>query len=174
MLRLGYLLAGLALFMMGNGAMFAAAQGEAEPIQRVSHFSGKPVPRFETLRYSAVNGRVGPSLQHPVRWRFERAGLPVLVLKESRDWRWVRDPDGAEVWIHARMLSSNASGIAQTETVVRAHANVEARGVVRLGEGVLVDILDDQDGWLRVEVDGYRGWVPTDDIWGGAAPASAL
>jgi len=85
-----------------------SAQEIVEPQpQRVSQFSGKPVPRFETLRYSEVNGRVGPSLEHPIRWRYEREGLPVLIVKESQDWRRVQDPDGEEVWMHARMLRAD-------------------------------------------------------------------
>ncbi|MEO0982249.1 MAG: hypothetical protein AAFX03_06315 [Pseudomonadota bacterium] len=39
-----------------------ALAASAEPPQtKISVFSGKPVPRFESLRYSAVHGRAGPS-----------------------------------------------------------------------------------------------------------------
>ena len=38
---------------------------------KISRFSGKPLPRFESLRYSAVHGRQGPNLDHQILWRYE-------------------------------------------------------------------------------------------------------
>ena len=101
----------------------AVADNEAP---RVSPFSGKPVPRFESLRYSTVNGRVGPSLQHPIAWRYEREGLPVLIVKESMDWRRVRDPEGVEVWMHARMLSGQTTGIVRQDATLKNSPDVQS------------------------------------------------
>ena len=56
--------------------------------------SGKPVPRYESLKYNEINGRQGPSLEHRVLWKFHRRGLPVKVVAESDVWRQVQDPEG--------------------------------------------------------------------------------
>ncbi|MEM9377179.1 MAG: SH3 domain-containing protein, partial [Pseudomonadota bacterium] len=78
------------LLMMAvlSGLRFAVVEAR-EPAEtiKISRFSGKPLPRFESLRYSAVHGRQGPNLDHPIVWRYERAGLPVLVVRETHGWR---------------------------------------------------------------------------------------
>lgn len=140
----------------------------AEPEPRVSQFSGKLVPRFESLRYSTVNGRAGPSLEHPIRWRYERAGLPVLILKESPDWRWVRDPEGEEVWVHARMLSNVSTAMVQRETMLKVQATSEAEAVAILQAGAIVSLKSELEGWTEIMVNDLRGWVESDALWGEA------
>lgn len=160
----------------------AAGTARADDLapQRISLFSGKPVPRFESLQHDLVNGRSGPSLAHPIRWQYERRGLPMLILKESEDWRFVEDPDGARVWVHERMFSETLTAIVLRETVVRAGPAEDARGLVRLAPGAIVEVMSDTGGWLRVSADGHRGWTPVENLWGrqqvrpadAAAPAS--
>lgn len=142
---------------------------DTEP--RMSQFSGKLVPRFDSLRYSTVNGRAGPSLDYPIQWTYERAGLPVLILKESPDWRWVRDPEGTEVWIHARMLSGKPAAMIRNEAVLKTAAATEAEPIAILQAGAIVTVTSLAEGWARVEAGGFSGWVGTGDIWG-AAPGS--
>ena len=95
------------------GSFRAYAAEGIEP--RLSDFSGLPVPRYASLRFDEVNGRSGPSLDYPVKWTYERAGLPVVVIRESNEWRKVRDPMGDEVWV-------NASQLAEQRTAITTHA----------------------------------------------------
>lgn len=155
--------------MMGLGCLLINSV-EADPSQdpRISPFSGKPVPRFESLRYGTVNGRTGPSLDHPIAWRYEREGLPVLIVKESMEWRRIRDPEGAEVWIHARMLSAHQTGMVRADTHLKEQANGEAGAIAILQNGVIVDILADKGGMVKVRKDRRLGWVEQADLWGNA------
>ena len=146
------------------------AIADVADVPQVSHFSGKPVPRFESLRYRTVNGRAGPSLDYPIRWQYQRAGLPVMILKETESWRFVRDPGGDEVWMHARMLSEDQTAVAVRETLVRSNAAANASALARLGQGAQVDVLDVQADWVRIVAGEHRGWVPLDSLWGIAAP----
>ena len=82
------------IVISGTFLLCAAAAAEGPQVTRISQFSGKAVPRFETLKFAAVNGRSGPSREQSVVWRYERKGLPLLIIKETRDWRRVRDPSG--------------------------------------------------------------------------------
>lgn len=144
--------------------MPASADGVSET--RISHISGKPVPRYESLRYDRVNGRAGPSLEHPIKWHYERAGLPVMILKETEGWRFVRDPDGDEVWLHARMLSPVQTAVVTQATLMRADPQADARAIARLHEGVQVEVLEYGDGFVRVGSGRYRGWIADEVIWG--------
>ena len=138
----------------------------AEPEPRVSPFSGKPVPRFESLRYSTVNGRVGPSLQYPIAWRYERSGLPVLIVKESMEWRRVRDPEGVEVWMHKSMLSGQTTGIIRKDAMLKRRPEVQAEDLAILQTGVIVDIIEVHDDMVKVRKDRLLGWIKQSDIWG--------
>lgn len=142
----------------------------ADPEPRMSPFSGKPVPRFESLRYSTVNGRTGPSLEHPIAWRYERAGLPVMIIKESMEWRRVRDPEGAEVWIHARMLSRQETAMIQKDTPLKRTPEEGAKDIAILQAGVIVEVLESRGGVLKVQAGGLRGWVELGGVWGDRAP----
>ena len=141
------------------------AQQDA-PVVQISHVTGKPVPRFETLRYAAVNGRTGPSEDHSITWRYERRGLPVLILKESRNWAFVRDPDGDEVWVHRRTLEEGDTAWVKSSTELRAAGNMTARAIAEIEIGVLVRRGDCIDRYCEVEAGGSRGWVLEAELWG--------
>lgn len=142
------------------------AAGEAEPVTRISQFSGKAVPRFETLKFAAVNGRSGPSREHPVVWRYERKGLPLLIIKESQDWRRVRDPSGDEVWVHARMLEAGAAAMLQSATMLHEAPEAESPVVASLEAGVLVKLGECRVAWCALDVQNFSGWAPRETLWG--------
>lgn len=158
------LLAVLAAFLIPF-APSLSAQEEA-PTVRVSQFSGEPVPRFASLRFSAVHGRQGPSLDHAILWRYEAEGMPVLVIRETHGWRRVRDKDGDEVWVQARMLSDTrtAMTIAETKLHRRADETSDARALLK--PGVIVEIETCETGWCRVEVGKRKGWISEASLWG--------
>jgi SH3-like domain-containing protein len=139
---------------------------ETESSPRVSPFSGKPVPRFETLRFTTVNARVGPSFAHRVVWHYERRGLPVLIIKESGDWRRVRDPAGDESWMHARTMQAGETAMILSDTELREAADDSSQIVARLQEGLLVQMQRCDMSFCRVETQNQRGWVPRHALWG--------
>ncbi|MEZ6012481.1 MAG: SH3 domain-containing protein [Hyphomonas sp.] len=161
------------LFFLGGAAM-AQVQDLAPELVRVSRFSGKPVPRFETLKFAMVNGRAGPSKEHPVLWEYQRKGLPMLVIKESENWRRVRDPSGTEVWVHARMLEDGHKAYVQTPTEIREAPSPESPAVADLGRGVLVDLGACDRGWCRIQAKDYRGYAPQAALWGSDSRETGL
>ncbi len=144
---------------------FATASADPEPV-KISQFSGKPVPRFESLRYSAVHGRKGPSKDHEIAWRYERQGMPVLIVKETRDWRQVRDADGDEVWVQSRMLEDDRHIVLLTKSILRKRPNELSRGIASLQEGVIAQLQACEDGWCEIKADKFKGWVEQSALWG--------
>lgn len=132
----------------------------------ISHLSGKPVPRFEALRFEAVNGRTGPSQDHPIAWRYQRAGLPVLVLKETRGWRFVRDPGGDEVWMHERTLTGTAMAMALEDATLVSAPRATAPPQARIEAGALVSLGRCNGGFCHVSSGPHGGWAPMDMLWG--------
>ncbi|MDF1679549.1 SH3 domain-containing protein [Ponticaulis sp.] len=142
---------------------------------RISAFSGLPVPRFESLKYSAVHGRTGPSLEYPVAWRYERRGLPVMVVRETRDWRMVRDPSGDEVWMHERTLGGQPSVMIHGSDLVDLHrsSNSESRVVARMESGAIATLIGCEETMCEVYINHRRGWADKTYLWGapGTAPS---
>ncbi|WP_233356704.1 SH3 domain-containing protein [Hirschia baltica] len=170
----------LLLSAMGMSAMvpaFAQSDFTIEPAsltpyvnpqqeRRISKFSSMPVPRYASLKYNEVNGRLGPGLEYPIKWQYQRSGLPVLVVKESKNWRKIRDPQGDEVWVHQRMLGARRTGITSTNVIMYQKPDLETLPIAEVEMGVVADIAECEGDWCRVDIDGRNGWAYRNSIWG--------
>ena len=111
--------------------------------------------------------RVGPGQEYPIRWTYQRRGLPVQVLREYENWRFVRDPEGEEGWVHA-------NGVARRRTIVvigairmlRAEPRLSSKPVARLEPGVIGQLEKCDQQWCRIAVQSYSGWVRQQEVWG--------
>ncbi|MEL8055457.1 MAG: SH3 domain-containing protein [Pseudomonadota bacterium] len=146
-------------------APLSSAQ-ETPPVTQVSKFSGEPVPRFASLRFSAVHGRQGPSLDHAILWRYEAEGMPVLIIRETHGWRRVRDQDGDEVWVQARMLSGARTAVTTRQTTLHRRADPESSARAMIKAGVIATLDDCKAGWCKVEIGKRKGWLKESDLWG--------
>lgn len=149
---------------LAPGSFKAYAAEGVEP--RVSDFSGMPVPRYSSLRYDKVNGRAGPSLDYPVTWAYERAGLPVVIVRESQEWRKIRDPQGDEVWVHRRMLSADRTVITTAAGAIKHDADNRSPAVARFNIGAVLKLEGCTLAWCRVEAEGRKGFVLRSQLWG--------
>ena len=147
-------------------AMLLCAPAAAEECPEISEFSGLPVPRFVVLEAREANGRAGPSTEHPILWSYRRAGLPLQVIGETRGWRQVRDPDGAEVWMVERFLGERRAVRTLQATALRTRAETEAALIAEVERGAILSLERCRQGWCRLEADGARGWVPAEALWG--------
>jgi SH3-like domain-containing protein len=139
---------------VANGAEDAAASAES-------------LPRFASLKAAGANGRHGPGLEHRIDWIYERPGLPLLVTAESGPWRRVRDPDGAEVWMHAQNLDDRRTVYVQPGAAVALRRNPasSAAPLAMLAPGVVGTLTGCRDDWRRVSIGGRVGWVEKDRLW---------
>lgn len=146
------------------GSFKAYAPEAMEP--RVSDFSGKPVPRYASLRHGTVNGRSGPSLDYPIRWTYERAGLPVVIIRESQDWRKIRDPLGDEVWVNKSQLAAERTAITTDTGSIFREANPRSAYIARFQAGAVLTLGDCEASWCKVEAEGHKGYVRRAQLWG--------
>jgi SH3-like domain-containing protein len=158
--------AGFALALLAAGFGAPQASSETEADVTISRFSGKPVPRFEALRHETVNGRKGPDEDYAVQWEYKRKGLPVLILKESGDWRYVRDPAGDQVWIKKTQLTGAKDAQALEAFVMKAGRASDSADVATISAGVLLRLGDCDATMCQVSADNYRGWAPRSALWG--------
>ncbi len=130
--------------------------------------SGLPLPRYASLAAPEVNVRTGPSTDHPIRWVYARAQLPVRIVEEFDVWRRIEDPDGETGWAHSSLLSVRRTVLVRGSGIqeLRRSPAADARVVARLEAGVIGDFVDCDGDWCRIDVAGNRGWLPRNVLWG--------
>jgi SH3-like domain-containing protein len=134
--------------------------------------TGEPpakIPRFAALKTDDTNMRKGPGQRYPIEWVYKRRDLPMEVEREYDVWRYVRDPDGVEGWVHQVTLSDRRTFIVQTkDATLRADPKDTAAAVATLKVGVIGRLREcaARSTWCQVQVGGYRGYLRRDQFWG--------
>lgn len=125
---------------------------------------------FVSLRSETVNMRVGPGRAYPIIWTYKRKGWPVVIIDRYENWRQVLDPEGIEGWIHSSLLSGARTVLIHPAeaSVVNLHAEASPSAPVRarLEGGVIARLESCDQGWCRVKVGDYNGWVRRSALWG--------
>jgi len=155
----------LGLILMCVTGSPVAAQQDAASLYRSS---GLPIPRFVSLRSEKVFVRTGPALRYPIKWVFQKEGLPVEVIQEFDTWRKIRDAQGEEGWIHQSLLSGTRGAIITSEmpAAMRRQPEAEAQMVAWLEPGVVGELQACLGNWCEVSAEGYSGWVERNSLWG--------
>lgn len=132
----------------------------------------RKAPYWASIRAEEVNMRVGPSSEFRVVWVYRRPGLPLKVLRLREGWRLVEDPDGARGWVAARLLQEER-GVIVTGTghaTMRAEPSAGSQLKWRLQPGLVGRLEECSDGWCRISVGEYSGWVEAARLWGEEQP----
>jgi hypothetical protein len=95
-------------------------------------------------------------------------GMPVEIVVVQGDWDRVRDSSGEFSWIQKAALGDRRTLVSLTDATLHASADEHAPTVLRLGPGVLIDLLEPpSNGFAHVRHrDGYTGWVKVSEVWG--------
>jgi SH3-like domain-containing protein len=127
------------------------------------------LPRFASLRSDDVNMRAGPGTRYRIDWVYKRRDLPVEIEREFDVWRWVRDADGVQGWVHQATLMGRRSFIVQkTDATLRASSSDGASAVAILKPGVIGRIRScpANSDWCDVQTGSYRGYLRREAFWG--------
>ena len=110
--------------VLGSSAVALAAALSAPALAQE-----KEAPYWASIRDSAteMNTRVGPSPEYKIAWVYRRPGLPVKVLRLKDGWRLIEDPDGAQGWVVARLLSPDRSAYVVGEGLADMRSEPSAR-----------------------------------------------
>lgn len=127
------------------------------------------LPRFASLRSDDVNMRAGPGTRYRINWVYKRRELPVEIEREFDVWRWVRDADGIQGWVHQATLMGRRSFIVQkADATLRSEASDTASAVAVLKPGVIGRIrsCEAASDWCNVQAGSYRGYLHRGQFWG--------
>jgi SH3-like domain-containing protein len=137
-------------------------------IAPAAHAADQRPPYWASINRPRAIMRAGPASEMRALWEYRRMGLPVRVLAVRDDWRRVEDPDGVVGWMHKRLLTGRRTAIVTgtAAQAMRSSPAVDAPVAWRAEPGVVGRLSDCANGWCRLDVDGQRGWVSVDSIWG--------
>ena len=171
-------MARLVLFRVGLGLFIALSIVALLPFSvaaqtgrddRALGESGLPLPRFVAISENMANVRRGPGEDYPLLYQYQRKGLPLEVVAEYEQWRQVRDHEGSEGWMHARLLRNGRHVIirqAANALPLRNGASAGAGVVALLQSGAIARLRECAGSWCEIEAEGYRGWLQRDNLWG--------
>ena len=129
--------------------------------------SGLPIPRFVSLKFDAVNVRVGPGKRYPIRWVYKRAHFPVQVIEEFAHWRKITDFEGAVGWVQKdQLISDRRALIVDKPQNLYSDPEVSSPPIIRAAPMVIATLLECKPEWCRVEISNRRAWIRKADIWG--------
>ena len=130
------------------------------------------VPYWASIRPDEVNMRAGPGEDYKINWVYHRQHLPLKVLRIKEAWRFVRDPDGAQGWIHSRFLTRQRGAyvIGQGLADMRESGDAGAKLLWRLAPGVVALLGDCGNGWCAVTLGERKGFVEQARLWGAGEP----
>jgi SH3-like domain-containing protein len=162
--------------------LLASAAGALAQAARDAPASGTDPDGLKTLRYVSLKAdrvylRKGPGTEYPVAWEFQRAGLPVEVIREFDVWRQVRDASGTVGWVHSSLLSGRRTALilpweikeGQPQlplAMLRYDDHEKAAPVAQVEAGALVSIIGCEKGWCRVSIGNHRGYIEQTKLWG--------
>ena len=155
----------LAIFILS----FGLGVTNPVPILAAPVGTGLPLPRFVSLRANEVNLRTGPGVQHPIDWIYRRQNLPVEIIAEYETWRKIRDWNGDTGWIHQSMVAGKRTIIVTGSVrTLRTKAGAKSPSIARVEKGVIGKLIScpGTEGWCRVEIDGFKGWLRRVEFWG--------
>jgi SH3-like domain-containing protein len=93
--------------------------------------------------------------------------MPLEVVGEYGHWRQVRDRDGVGGWVHYSLLSGARTGLVETDlAAIYSRADPGSPVNARLEVGVIVSIDNCVLDWCRVRVEGLKGWMVKQALWG--------
>jgi len=132
----------------------------------------REVPYWATMRAEKVNMRVGPSPDYKIDWVYQRRGMPVRVLRLREGWRLIEDPDGAQGWVVATLLSPDRGAMVVGDGIAEMRSDPSGPGKLKwkLAPGVVGALGDCEQGWCEFNVSGHKGWVKADRLWGDGDP----
>jgi len=132
-----------------------------------SNSSANEKNEFLSLKNDEVNLRQGPSFKYPIKLKYKKKHLPVIITDRSDAWRQIKDFENNSGWIHISQLSKRKSGINVTNnSIIYKKPTIYSKPIAKLELGRLVLIKKCKPKWCKIKTGKYIGWIFKDSLWG--------
>jgi SH3-like domain-containing protein len=127
-----------------------------------------PLPRFVSLGSDRIYLRTGPGLRYPVRWVYQREGLPVEITREFDTWRKIRDIDGEEGWVHKSLISGRRTVLVTSDAMISMYRepSLNSQVTARIEPRAILGLETCDTAWCEIDTQGFRGWVQRNFLYG--------
>ena len=123
--------------------------------------------QFSSQKNSEVNLRQGPSFEYPIKLKYKKKHLPVIIIDKSDTWRKIKDFENNSGWIHTSQLSKRKSAInIKNNSVIYKKPTLYSKPIARLEIGRLIIIKKCENKWCKVITGDISGWVLKNTLWG--------
>ena len=125
-----------------------------------TNFSYGKTEYYLTLRSDKVNLRLGPSLDHPVKLKYKKKFLPVLIIDKSYNFRKIIDHENNSGWIHISQLSKKKAALNnEDETIIFKKPSEYSEPLAVLEKGRLCLVKKCRNNWCKIKTGKYTGWI---------------
>ena len=125
-----------------------------------TNFSYGKTEYYLTLRSDKVNLRLGPSLDHPVKLKYKKKFLPVLIIDKSYNFRKIIDHENNSGWIHISQLSKKKAALNnEDETIIFKKPSEYSEPLALLEKGRLCLVKKCKNNWCKIKTGKYTGWI---------------
>ena len=121
---------------------------------------------FLMLKNKKVNVRYGPSFDHPIKFFYKKAFLPIKVIDKKENFRRIIDHNKNSGWIHISQLKKSNSLVVLEDKIVFKKNSKFSKPVVKLEKGRLVIVKKCIFDWCKIKTDKYDGWIEINNVWG--------
>ena len=121
---------------------------------------------FLMLKNSKVNVRMGPGLDYPVKFIYNKKYLPVKVIDKKENFRKVIDHKKNSGWIHISQLKKINSIIVLSDRILFKKPSFNSKPIANIEKGRLVILKKCKKDWCEVSSQTYSGWINIDNVWG--------
>ena len=123
--------------------------------------------QFLSLKNSEVNLRQGPSFEYPIKLKYKKKHLPVIIIDKSDTWRKIKDFENNSGWIHISQLSKKKSAInIKSNSILYKKSTIFSKPIAKLENGRLVLVKKCQGDWCKIVSENYEGWILKNTLWG--------
>ena len=119
---------------------------------------------YVSLSSNKVNMRVGPGIRYPIKWVYKKKGLPMLLLNKFDHWRYVRDVDGAEGWIHKSLLRKVNKSIVINKGILYSDPD-KSNAIVIIEPVTLVNLHECDSDFCQIGIGKFLGWFSKNGLW---------
>ena len=134
-------------------------------ISQTSSFSNEE-NYFLMLKYNKVNVRYGPSIDHPIKFIYNKIFLPIKIVDKKENFRKIIDHKKNSGWVHHIMLKKSKSFIVLKNKILFRKPSYFSKPIAKLNIGRLLILKKCNNEWCKVETDEFTGWIDKKNLWG--------
>ncbi len=138
-----------------------------EALPMTGRDTGLSLPRYASIKSNEVFVRAGPGQRYPIKFIYQREGLPIQVTKEFDGWRKVIDARGNEGWVHNTLISGRKTAlVAIDQAPLKRKPKENSLLSAKLSKDVIVELDECVEGYCEAETGSFKGFIAQNALWG--------